>query len=125
MPTPEKYSPLKPIFLYGASKLACEAMFSGYCHMFDMSSVVVRLASIIGPVNIHNVIYDCIVKLTINSTYLDILGNGQQNKSYLYIDDCINGLVKLLEMLGDMKFEIYNMGSDNAITLRDRRNSHQ
>jgi UDP-glucose 4-epimerase len=46
MPTPEKYSPLKPLSLYGASKLACEAMISGYCHMFDMSSVIVRLASI-------------------------------------------------------------------------------
>jgi UDP-glucose 4-epimerase len=118
-PIPEKYSPLKPISLYGASKLACEAMISGYCHMFDMSSVVVRLANIIGPVNKHGIINDFIVKLTANSTYLDILGNGQQNKSYLYIDDCINGLVKLLEMLGDMKFEIYNMGSDDAITVQE------
>ena len=61
--------------------LACEAMISGYCHMFDISSVAVRLAKIIGPVNTHGVIYDFIVKLTANSTYLDILGNGQQNKS--------------------------------------------
>jgi UDP-glucose 4-epimerase len=117
MPTPEKYSPLKPISLYGASKLACEAMISGYCHMFNMSSVVLRLANIIGRVNSHGVIYDFIVKLKANSTYLDILGNGQQNKSYLYIDDCINGLVMLLEVLADMKFEIFNMGSDDTITV--------
>jgi len=38
MPTPEDYGPLKPISLYGASKLACEAMISSYCHTFDMQS---------------------------------------------------------------------------------------
>ena len=30
IPTPENYGPLKPISLYGASKLACEALISGY-----------------------------------------------------------------------------------------------
>ena len=74
---------MKSLFIQNvASKnLTCEAMISGYCHMFDILSVVVRLANIIGPVNIHGVIYDFIVKLTANSTYFDILGNGQQNKS--------------------------------------------
>ena len=117
MPTPEKYSPLKPISLYGASKLACEAMISGYCHMFDMSSIVVRLANVIGLINTHGVIYDFITKLKANSKYLDILGNGEQNKSYLHIDDCINGLVQLFGILGKGKFEIFNMGSDDTITV--------
>jgi UDP-glucose 4-epimerase len=74
---------MKSLFIQNvASKnLKCEAMISAYCHMFDILSVVVRLANIIGPVNIHGVIYDFIVKLTANSTYFDILGNGQQNKS--------------------------------------------
>ena len=40
IPTPETYSPLMPISLYGASKLACEAMISGYCHMFYISGIV-------------------------------------------------------------------------------------
>jgi UDP-glucose 4-epimerase len=117
MPTPEKYSPLKPISLYGASKLACEALISGYCYMFNMSSIVVRLANVIGSVNTHGVIYDFITKLRVNSAYLDILGNGKQNKSYLHINDCINGLVKLLEKMEDVKFEIFNMGSDDTITV--------
>ena len=119
MPTIETYSPLRPISLYGATKLACEAIISGYCHMFDMSSVVVRLANIIGPLNTHGVIYDFIIKLKDNPTHLDVLGNGKQNKSYLYIEDCINALLKLLKMSDEITttFEIFNVGSDDTITV--------
>ena len=49
MPTPESYTPLFPISLYGATKLAVEAIISGYCHMFNIQCIVARLANIIGP----------------------------------------------------------------------------
>jgi UDP-glucose 4-epimerase len=98
-PTPENYSPLYPISLYGSTKLACEAIISGYCHMFDVYGIVARLANIIGPRNTHGVIYDFITKLSVHPDFLDILGNGQQNKSYLYIDDCVNALILLSDLM--------------------------
>ncbi len=98
-PTSENYSPLHPISLYGATKLAGEAIISGYCHMFDIQCVIARLANIIGPTNRHGVVYDFIKKLSSHQGYLEILGNGQQNKSYLYIDDCVDALLLLLEIM--------------------------
>jgi UDP-glucose 4-epimerase len=98
-PTPENYSPLHPISLYGAMKLAGEAIISGYCHMFGIQCVVVRLANIIGPRNTHGVVYDFITKLSSHPDYLDILGNGLQNKSYLHIDDCVSALILLSERM--------------------------
>ena len=98
-PTPENYSPLYPISLYGATKLAGEAIISGYCHMFGINCVVARLANIIGPSNTHGVIYDFIRKLTAHPNFLDILGNGQQDKSYLYIDDCVSALILLSDWM--------------------------
>jgi UDP-glucose 4-epimerase len=98
-PTPENYSPLYPISLYGSTKLACEAIISGYCHMFGIHCVVARLANIIGPANTHGVIYDFITKLSTHPGFLDILGNGQQDKSYLYIDDCVNALILLSDWM--------------------------
>jgi UDP-glucose 4-epimerase len=98
-PTPENYSPLYPISLYGATKLAGEAIVSGYCHMFDIQCIVARLANIIGPTNTHGVVHDFISKLSSHPDYLDILGNGQQNKSYLHIDDCVSALLLLSEKL--------------------------
>lgn len=117
IPTSEKYSPVKPISLYGATKLACEALISGYCYMFNISCIVVRLANVIGSISRHGVIYDFITKLRTNQAHLDILGNGKQNKSYLHIDDCISGLKLLLGILGQTRFEVFNMGSDDAITV--------
>jgi UDP-glucose 4-epimerase len=124
-PTPESYSPLYPISLYGATKLAGEAIISGYCHMFNIECVIARLANIIGPTNTHGVVYDFVAKLSSHPEYLDILGSGQQNKSYLYIDDCIRALVLLSERMqtnfgeSDNKrlFEVFNIGSDDAITV--------
>jgi len=118
MPISENYSPLKPISLYGATKLACEALISGYCHMFDMSSVIVRLANIIG-LGTHGVINDFFIKLSSNRNYLEILGNGKQNKSYLYINDCIDALMRLLEVVEGKTFDIFNLGSDDTITVSD------
>ena len=40
LPTPEEYAPLEPISLYGASKLAGEAMISAYCHSFNRQGIV-------------------------------------------------------------------------------------
>jgi UDP-glucose 4-epimerase len=98
-PTPENYSPMYPISMYGSTKLACEAIISGYSHMFGIHCVIARLANIIGPTNTHGVVYDFITKLSTHPDYLDILGNGQQDKSYLYIDDCVAALMLLSDWM--------------------------
>lgn len=118
-PTPEHYSPLHPISLYGAMKLAGEAIISGYCHMFGIQCVVARLANIIGARNTHGVVYDFITKLSAHPDYLDILGNGLQNKSYLHIDDCISALILLSER---MQANLENAASDD---YDERNNDNQ
>jgi UDP-glucose 4-epimerase len=137
-PTPENYSPLRPISLYGATKLAGEAIISGYCHMFGIQCVIARLANIIGARSTHGIVYDFITKLTSHPDYLDILGNGQQNKSYLHIDDCISALILLLERIranledadsddhNEKNNYLQNLSSDNKKIHQNRnRNSHQ
>jgi len=89
IPTPEDYAPLKPISVYGASKLACEALISAYAHTYGFKAIIYRLANIVGPRNKHGVIHDFMQKLKTKPKELEILGDGTQNKSYLYINDCI------------------------------------
>jgi UDP-glucose 4-epimerase len=124
MPIPESYGPLKPISIYGATKLSCEAMISGYCHMFGMSGIVLRLANIIGPVSNKGVVFDFVSKLSSNPNFLNILGNGMQNKSYLYIDDCIDAIMKIKSHIDQdrINFEIFNVGSDDSIKVLDIAN---
>ena len=115
IPTPEDYGPLSPISLYGASKLACEALISGYVGMFGINAIIFRLANIVGPSSDHGVIFDLIKKLKKpDNKYLEVLGDGTQKKSYLYIDDCIDALVLgLNEISSGMK--IFNVGSEDQV----------
>jgi len=83
IPTPESYTPLEPISVYGASKLACEALISAYCHSFGMKSWIFRFANIIGSRSGHGVINDFIGKLERNPAELEILGDGKQTSPIL------------------------------------------
>jgi len=116
IPTPEDYGPLKPISMYGASKLACEALISGYAGTFGIEAVIFRLANVVGPSSTHGVIFDFFTKLAhTDGKYLEILGDGTQKKSYLYIDDCIDALANIGFRRFDSKLEIFNVGSDDQI----------
>lgn len=118
LPTPEDYGPLEPISLYGASKLACEALVSAYCHTFEMRGAVYRFANIVGSRSRHGVIWDFIHKLEKNPNRLEILGDGTQTKSYLTVDDCVDALLFGLEHTHE-KVEIYNIGSEDQINVTD------
>lgn len=116
VPTPESYGPLKPISLYAASKLACEAFISAYCDMFDLRGIVYRFANIIGSRSRHGVIWDFTQKLTANPGELEILGDGTQAKSYLLVEDCVEAFLFGLEKAAET-FEIFNVGSEDRVDV--------
>jgi UDP-glucose 4-epimerase len=116
IPTPETYGPLKPISHYGASKLASEALSISYASMCEFGCVIYRLANVIGPRSNHGVIYDFIKKLKEDPSRLEVLGDGTQSKSYLHVNDCINGIMAGLDNL-DGSIEIYNIGSNDRVDV--------
>jgi len=117
LPTPEDYSPLMPISMYGASKLACEALIASYSNTYGIKALIFRLANIVGPRNKHGVIHDFIVKLRKNQKELEILGDGSQTKSYLYISDCIDAIILAVKKTRK-SIEIFNVGSEDQINVK-------
>lgn len=115
LPTPEYYGPLIPISLYGASKLACEALITSYSHTFDMRSWIFRFANIIGPRSTHGIIVDFIEKLEKDSKRLEILGDGMQSKSYLHVKQCVDAMGFAIEN-SSADVNIFNIGSEDTIT---------
>jgi len=113
IPTPESYGPLIPISTYGASKLACEALICAYCHSFSMRSWIFRFANIVGLRSRHGVIHDFIQKLLENPSRLEILGDGTQKKSYLYVRDCVDAILHSIESAQE-EVNIFNIGSDDT-----------
>lgn len=120
LPTPETYSPMIPVSTYGASKLGCEALIGSYAHTFGFRALILRLANIIGPRSNHGVVIDFVRKLRRNPSYLEIFGDGNQNKSYMYIDDCIDAILHLTNVFtkGKERVEIFNVGSLDQVTVR-------
>jgi len=117
IPTPENYTPLEPISIYGASKLACEALIVGYAHTYGFKAVIYRLANIVGTRSQHGVIHDFVQKLKKNPKDLEILGDGTQSKSYLYVSDCIEAILLGLERCKD-HVEVYNVGSEDRVDVK-------
>ncbi|MGA2105996.1 MAG: NAD-dependent epimerase/dehydratase family protein [Methanoregula sp.] len=116
IPTPEDYAPMLPISVYGASKLACEALISSYCYSFDMKTWIFRFANIVGERSGHGVITDFIRKLKENPAELEILGNGKQVKSYLEVHECVAAMLFALRSRDTVN--IYNIGSEDWIDVR-------
>ena len=115
IPTPEDYAPLEPISIYAGSKLASEALVSSYCHTYRKQAVILRLANVVGRRSRHGIVSDFVAKLRRNPSCLEILGDGQQSKSYLHIDDCVDAMVKASKA-GEATVEVFNVGSDDRIS---------
>ena len=120
IPTPEDYHPLNPISVYGASKLSCEYLIIAYSKLYGIKSLILRYANIIGPRSNHGVIIDFINKLKHNPKVLEILGDGTQRKSYLYIDDAVDATIHLFNRINRISdYDIYNIGNKDWITVRE------
>lgn len=115
-PVEEHYGPLLPISLYGASKLASESMISAFCHIFDMQAWIFRFANVVGDRATHGVIYDFLGKLQRNSEELEILGDGTQEKPYLVVDDCVDGILYGFQKAND-KVNILNLSCDSTTSV--------
>jgi len=118
IPTPEDYSPMVPISIYAATKLADEAMISAYAATYGMTAWVFRFANIIGERSNHGVIWDFVHKLRDRPDRLEILGDGRQVKSYLEVTACIDGILYAIDH-ADGAFNVYNVGSEDWISVTE------
>ena len=116
-PTPENQE-LRPISVYGASKVACESLVCSYANLYGFKAVSLRYANIVGPRLKHGVVYDFLMKLKKNPSILEVLGDGTQRKSYLYVSDAIKATLLVMRRIKG-KFEVYNVGNEDWITVAE------
>jgi UDP-glucose 4-epimerase len=114
-PTPEDYMPVQTS-LYGASKLACESWAQAFVQFAPLRVWSFRFANVIGERCRRGVVWDFVHKLRKNTNELEVLGNGKQSKEYLYVEDCVEGM-----MIGWHKtkgpVEEFNLGHTRQMTV--------
>jgi UDP-glucose 4-epimerase len=106
-----------PISLYGASKLAGEALASAYAECFGLVVRICRFGNVVGPRGTHGVIIDFLKKLKAHPDHLDVLGDGSQSKPYLSVEDCAEGLLYVLDNAVN-KLAIYNLAPSDWVSVR-------
>lgn len=118
IPTPEDAPFPIQTSLYGASKLAGEGLIASYCEGFNMKAWIFRFVSILGERYTHGHVFDFYGKLLSDPSHLDVLGNGHQRKSYLYVHDCIDAMMHAIANTKE-RVNIFNLGSDEYCEVND------
>jgi UDP-glucose 4-epimerase len=123
IPTPEDAPFPVQTSLYAASKVAGEALIQAYCEGYKYEGYIFRFVSILGERYTHGHVFDFYRQLVAHPERLKVLGNGYQRKSYLYIDDCINAILHVIEeekaSKAKHRCEVYNLGAAEYCTVRD------
>jgi len=109
-------APMRPVSVYGASKAACEHLIHAYSRLYGIRAVVLRYANVVGPRLRHGVVWDFVVKLRKNPQKLEILGDGKQVRSYIYIDDAVEATI-LAWRKTTTDYAVYNVASQDWITV--------
>jgi UDP-glucose 4-epimerase len=119
-PTPENVHFPIQTSLYGASKLAAEALIEAYATSYGFVGVICRLVSILGERYTHGHLFDFYRALKCDPTHLRALGDGRQEKSYLYVQDCLGAMLTSAERHRDEPgAHIYNVGADETMRVDD------
>jgi UDP-glucose 4-epimerase len=117
-PTPEDAPFPVQTSLYGASKLACEGLIAAYCEGFAFQAWIFRFVSIVGERYSHGHVFDFCKQLRSHPTYLQVLGDGKQRKSYLYVQDCLDAMLLAMSR-ANARVNIFNLGTDTYCQVND------
>jgi len=109
-------APIRPVSIYGASKAACENLIHAYVKLYGIKAVILRYANVVGPRLRHGVVWDLINKLRKNLNELEILGDGKQVRSYIYIDDAVEATI-IAWRKSFSNFNVYNVASEDWLTV--------
>ena len=120
-PTPEDAPFPLQTSLYAASKLAAEGLIGAYAHGYGFTGLIFRFVSILGERYTHGHVFDFFRALRRDPTRLRVLGDGRQEKSYLYVQDCVSAMLTAAAVHEDAAGStgVYNLGTDETVILDD------
>jgi UDP-glucose 4-epimerase len=119
-PTPEDAPAPLQTSLYGASKLAGEGLIEAYANGYGFTGLICRFVSILGERYTHGHVFDFYRALKRDPSCLRVLGDGRQQKSYLYVQDCLDAILGAAERHHDEPGAyVYNLGTDETLLVED------
>ena len=112
----------QPLSLYGASKIANEAMAHAYAHLYNIQMIGLRFFTVYGPWGRPDMALFLFTKSILNGEPIQVFNQGKHARSFTYIDDIIEAMFRLIKKTeaGSTKFEkneIFNIGGSESVKL--------
>lgn len=116
-----------PISLYAATKKSNELMAHVYAHLYGVPSTGLRFFTVYGPYGRPDMAYFKFTKAILEGQAIDVYNNGVMQRDFTYIDDIVEGIVRLMPKAPAMQrpdashakapFKVYNIGNNNPVEL--------
>ena len=110
-------NPNGPRSMYDEAKRFSEAAVSSYNRIYNLNTRIVRLFNTYGPkmkIDDGRVVTNFIFQ-ALNGEDITIYGNGDQTRSFCYIEDTLSGIIKAMDSESS---EVFNIGNPNEITVK-------
>ena len=120
-----------PISLYAASKKSNELMAHTYSYLFNLPTTGLRFFTVYGPWGRPDMALFLFTKAIIEGKPIDVYNHGNMQRDFTYIDDIVEGIVRVLENKPNKKeeitepstsvapYKIYNIGNSSPVMLMD------
>jgi UDP-glucuronate 4-epimerase len=133
VPFSEHHSTDHPVSLYAATKKANEMMAHTYAHLYAIPVTGLRFFTVYGPWGRPDMAYFSFTKAILDGRPIDIFNHGMMKRDFTYIDDIIEGVVRVMEHVplpnplwnakapdsatSQAPYRIYNIGNNNPVEL--------
>ena len=118
-PIKEVFSTDKPLSFYAATKKCNEIMAYSYSHIHDLKCTSLRFFTVFGPYGRPDMALFKFVSSMLNNKKIDLFNYGKHERDFTYVDDVVKSIAKLLEKKNNIKFNVFNIGSNRPVKLND------
>ncbi len=117
-----------PVSLYAATKKANELMAHAYSHLYGIPATGLRFFTVYGPWGRPDMAYFKFVDAIAHNRPIEVYNYGKMQRDFTYIDDIIEGIVRLLDYIpkpvaegtnlnSKARYKVYNIGNHSPVEL--------
>jgi len=108
-----------PVSLYAATKKTDELLAYTYSHLYDIPVTGLRFFTVYGQAGRPDMAYFSFTNKLINNEKIKIFNYGKCQRDFTYIDDIIEGIVRIMDKGPKEKYNLYNIGNNHPENLMD------
>jgi len=106
-----------PVSLYAATKKTNELMAYTYCHLYGIRSTGLRFFTVYGPAGRPDMAYFSFTNKLLNNETIKIFNYGKCERDFTYVDDIVEGIVRIMEKGPKEDYNLYNIGNHHPENL--------